>query len=399
MLLEDRWLLPDGIEEVLPAEAWRLEILRRAVLDLFESWGYRQVMTPMIEYIESLLVGTGHDLDLQTFKLIDQISGRLMGVRADMTPQVARIDARNSRPEVPTRLCYLGTVLHTQADHLEKTRCPLQVGAELYGHAGWASDVEVIRLMLGMFTITGLLDNVHLDLGHVGIYRGLVRQAGLNDTQEAELFDILQRKAAPDLRDFFAANPVDAASDNMLSALIELHGDSSVIDDAYTRLAEGNGQVRQALADLTAIAQSLSACFPHLPIHFDLAELRGYHYHRGVVFAALLQGYGRELARGGRYDGIGKPFGQDRPATGFSADLKVLARLAGGGSSAASAERLVFAPCVDDEGLCAKVAALRTEGWRVVFELAGQTADAGDMGCQFKLIKRTDGWELVPVAG
>jgi ATP phosphoribosyltransferase regulatory subunit len=335
---------------------------------------------------------------LQTFKLIDQISGRLMGVRADMTPQVARIDARNSRPEVPTRLCYLGTVLHTQADHLEKTRTPLQVGAELYGHAGCASDLEVIRLMLEMFSIIGLLDNVHLDLGHVGIYRGLVRQAGLNDAQEAELFDILQRKAAPDLRDFFAANSVDRASVNMLSALIELHGDSSVIDDAYTQLARGNGQVRQALADLTAIAQSLSVSFPHLPIHFDLAELRGYHYHRGVVFAALLQGYGRELARGGRYDGIGQPFGQARPATGFSADLKVLARLAGGGSGT-SAERLVFAPCVDDEGLHAKVVALRAEGWCVVFELAGQTANAGDMGCQFELLKRTGGWELVPVAG
>jgi ATP phosphoribosyltransferase regulatory subunit len=399
MLLEDRWLLPEGIEEVLPAEARRLEVLRRAVLDLFESWGYRQVMTPMIEYIESLLVGTGHDLDLQTFKLIDQISGRMMGVRADMTPQVARIDARNSRPEVPTRLCYLGTVLHTQADHLEKTRSPLQVGAELYGHAGCASDVEVIRLMLGMFSVTGLLDNVHLDLGHVGIYRGLVRQAQLNDAQEAELFDILQRKAAPDLRDFFVANPVDTASGNRLSALIELHGDSSVIDDAYTRLAGGNGQVRQALDDLTAIAQSLSASFPHLPIHFDLAELRGYHYHRGVVFAALLQGYGRELARGGRYDGIGKPFGQNRPATGFSADLKVLSRLTAGSGLGEMSKRSIFAPCVEDESLRKKAAALRTEGWCVVFELAGQTANAVEMGCQFELIKRTCGWELYPVSG
>ena len=168
MLSEGRWLLPEGIEEVLPVEARRLEHLRRQVLDLFESWGYRQVMTPMIEYIESLLVGTGHDLDLQTFKLIDQISGRMMGVRADMTPQVARIDARNSHPDHPARLCYLGTVLHTQADHLEKTRSPFQVGAELYGHAGCASDLEVIRLMLEMFSVAGLA-NIHLDLGHVGI--------------------------------------------------------------------------------------------------------------------------------------------------------------------------------------------------------------------------------------
>lgn len=396
MVSEDRWLLPEGIEELLPAEARHLEFLRRYVLDLFESWGYRQVMTPMIEYIESLLVGTGHDLDLQTFKLIDQISGRLLGVRADMTPQVARIDARNSRPDLPARLCYLGTVLHTQADHLEKTRSPFQVGAELYGHAGCASDLEVIRLMLEMFSMTGLLDNIHLDLGHVGIYRGLVAQAGLNASQEAELFEILQRKAAPDLREFFQANTVAPDAARMLSALVDLHGDASVIDEARTQLAGGNGQVREALADLTTIAQALSARFPDLPIHFDFAELRGYHYHRGVVFAALAQGYGRELARGGRYDGIGKPFGQARPATGFSADLKVLARLAGSGPDP-FVERTVFAPCADEADLQAKVDQLRAEGWCVIGELAGQTASAADQGCRFELQKRAGGWELFPV--
>ncbi len=394
MLSEDRWLLPEGIEEVLPAEASRLEFLRRQVLGLFESWGYRQVMTPMIEYIESLLVGTGHDLDLQTFKLIDQISGRMMGVRADMTPQVARIDARNSHPGNPARLCYLGTVLHTQADHLEKTRSLLQVGAELYGHAGCASDLEVICLMLEMFSVLGLA-NIHLDLGHVGIYRGLVAQAGLNASQEAELFAILQRKSAPDLRDFFEANPVAPSSARMLSGLVELHGDADVIGDAYLQLAGANGQVREALADLETIAQSLSGRFPTLPIHFDLAELRGYHYHRGVVFAALVQGYGREIARGGRYDGIGKPFGQDRPATGFSADLKVLAKLADGDDVI---RRTVFAPCVGDETLCAKVASMRAEGWCVIAELAGQTANAADMGCRFELLKQPGGWELFPVA-
>ena len=397
MLPDDRWLLPEGIEEVLPTEAKCLELMRRSVLDLFESWGYRQVMTPMIEYIESLLVGTGHDLDLQTFKLIDQISGRLMGVRADMTPQVARIDARNSHPDVPARLCYLGTVLRTQADHLEKTRSPFQVGAELYGHAGCASDLEVIRLMLEMFSITGLLTNLHLDLGHVGIYRSLVGQARLNATQEAELFDILQRKAGPDLHEFFAANPVDAACVKMFSALIELHGDVGVIEAAHAQLAGANGKVKAALADLTTIAQSLAQDFPNLPIHFDLAELRGYHYHRGVVFAALVPGYGRELARGGRYDGIGEPFGQARPATGFSADLKTLARLSGGGRPGIALEHTVFAPCVDDASLRDKVAAMRAEGWCVILELAGQTATAAAMGCCFELLKQTGGWELFPV--
>ncbi|MDD5037503.1 MAG: ATP phosphoribosyltransferase regulatory subunit, partial [Methylococcaceae bacterium] len=326
MLSEDRWLLPEGIEEVLPRETKRLEGLRRKVLDLFASWGYLQVITPLIEYIESLLIGAGHDLDLQTFKLIDQISGRQMGVRADMTPQVARIDARHGTDDIPSRFCYLGTVLHTQADHLQRSRSPLQVGAELYGHSGCASDLEVIRLMLEMLSLAGL-QNIHLDLGHVGIYRTLVGQAGLNGQQEAELFDILQRKAAPDLREFFAANPMKPAVANMLAALIELHGGESVIGQARERLNAADGQVKQALSELETIAARLARDFPQMPIHFDLAELRGYHYHRGVVFAAFIEGYGRELARGGRYDGIGKSFGRSRPATGFSADLKVITRL------------------------------------------------------------------------
>lgn len=395
MLAEDRWMLPEGIEEVLPADARRLEFLRRKVMDLFESWGYRQVMTPMIEYIESLLIGAGHDLDLQTFKLIDQISGRMMGLRADITPQVARIDARHGSADVPARFCYLGTVLHTQSDHLEKSRSPFQVGAELYGHAGSASDLEVIRLMLEMLALTGL-QNVHLDLGHVGIYRGLVRRSGLNAHQESELFDILQRKAMPDLRDFFNQNPVDAASRQMLSALIELHGDAEVLAEAGRQMISADDSVAAALAELQTIAQALSRHFPHLPIHFDLAELRGYHYHHGVVFAALVGGYGRELARGGRYDGIGKVFGRARPATGFSADLKILARLSGNQGERLE-ERMVFAPAVEDPGLQVKIDALRGDGWCVIRELAGQTACASSMGCRYELLAQNGEWELSPV--
>jgi len=396
MLSDDRWRLPEGIEEVLPVDAKRLEILRREALDLFESWGYRQVMTPMIEYIESLFVGAGHDLDLQTFKLVDQITGRLMGLRADITPQVARIDARHSVEGIPARLCYLGTVLHTQSDHLEKTRSPFQVGAELYGHAGSASDLEVIRLMLALLASIGLED-IHLDLGHVGIYRGLVGQAGLNPSQEAGLFDILQRKAAPDLQDFFAANPINPDSQRMLSALIELHGDASVLPEAARQLAEAGDEVKQALDELETIALALVRAFPTMPIHFDLAELRGYHYHRGIVFAAFMDGYGRELARGGRYDGIGQAFGRARPATGFSADLKVLAKLAGSQEDS-FAQRSVFAPAVEDASLGGEIASLRTEGWYVIQELAGQTGGAEAMACRYELIKLNGAWELSPVA-
>jgi ATP phosphoribosyltransferase regulatory subunit len=318
-----------------------------------------------------------------------------MGLRADITPQVARIDARNGHADVPARFCYLGTVLHTQADHLEKSRSPLQVGAELYGHAGCASDLEVIRLMLDMLAVAGL-DNIHLDLGHVGIYRGLAGEAGLSEAQEADLFDILQRKAAPDLSEFFAANPVCPASQRMLSALIGLHGDLGVIAEARRQFDGAEPSVGQALDALETIAQALAKRFPRLPIHFDLAELRGYHYHRGVVFAALQEGYGRELARGGRYDGIGKAFGRARPATGFSADLKVLARLAGGRADAFAA-KTVFAPDAEDEDLAAHLDSLRAEGWRVIRELAGQTGGAQAAGCRFELLRQDGAWERVPV--
>lgn len=396
MNLDDRWLLPDGIEEVLPAETRHLERLRREVLDLFESWGYRQVMTPMIEFIESLLIGAGHDLDLQTFKLIDQISGRLMGLRADITPQVARIDARNCQADTPSRFCYVGTVLHTQSDHLENSRSPLQVGAELYGHAGIDSDLEVINLMLKMFSVSGL-HTVYLDLGHVGIYRSLVNQAGLSQAQEAELFDHLQRKAAPDLRLFFAANPIDKDSAEMLSALLELHGDASVLDQAVDKLARAGDTVRDHLREMQAIATALAKRFPQVPIHVDLAELRGYHYHRGVVFAAFVEGYGRELARGGRYDGIGKAFGRSRPATGFSADLKTLARLANQ-QNLTNLPKSVFAPSLDDSGLASTIDVLRQQGWCVIQELAGQIASATDMDCEYQLVKSDGIWEPRPVA-
>lgn len=396
MLSQDRWLLPEGIEEVLPAEAGRLERLRREVLDLFASWGYQQVIPPFIEFIESLLTGTGHDLDLQTFKLIDQMSGRLMGLRADMTPQVARIDARNLGSDLPSRLCYLGTVLRTQSDHLEKSRSPLQVGAELYGHAGNASDLEVIRLMLEMLAKAGLTD-IHLDLGHVGIYRGLVRRAGLDSEQEAELFEILQRKARPELVTYLDGIPIDDASNGMLRALIDLNGGIDVIEEAHQRLAAADDRVKSALHDLAYIAAKLNKSVPTLAIHFDLAESRSYHYENGVVFAAFVPGYGREVARGGRYDEVGKVFGRARPATGFSADLKVLTRLSTFGTAETNPAEMIFAPAGDDRELHDAICSLRRSGRMVIQELDGQRGDAAAMGCKYQLRRHNRIWEVVPV--
>lgn len=397
MFSDDRWLLPEGIEEVLPDEAERLERLRRVVMDLFASWGYRQVIPPFVDYIDSLLTGTGHDLDLQTFKLIDQISGRLLGVRADMTPQVARIDARYCESGLPARLCYLGTVLHTQSDHLEKSRSPIQIGAELYGHAGIGSDLEILRLMLEIFACAGIRE-LYLDLGHVGVYRGLVSQAGLNDRLEAELFEILQRKAAPELQEFIGSNRINGKSADMLSALIELNGGLNVLAEARARLAGAGADVAGALADLEKIAHSLSRSHPSLPIHFDLAELRGYHYQTGVVFAAFVPGYGREVSRGGRYDEIGKVFGRARPATGFSADLKVLARLGRYGEMPAE-KACIFAPAGDEVQLQAKIKELRSGGHIVIQELEGQSAGAAAMGCRYQLRMHNHGWEIAPVEG
>ncbi|MGR8998879.1 MAG: ATP phosphoribosyltransferase regulatory subunit, partial [Gammaproteobacteria bacterium] len=295
MQQKDSWLLPDGIEEILPEDARHLENLRCKLLELFACWGYDLVIPPFIDFLDSLLTGSGHDLDLQTFKLTDQISGKMLGVRADMTPQVARMDAHHLKHDWPTRLCYAGTILHTRGDPLEKTRSPMQIGAELYGHAGKESDVEVIRLMLEMLAITGLL-NVHLDLGHVGIYRALSKQAGLTGIQESELFDVLQRKARPELAELLDGYTIDNNLKAMFQKLPELNGGPETINKARAVFLKADEDVNQALADMETIAEKLAARFPSLPISFDLAELRGYHYHTGIVFAAFVPSVGREIA-------------------------------------------------------------------------------------------------------
>jgi ATP phosphoribosyltransferase regulatory subunit len=396
MQQKDSWLLPDGIEEILPEEAKHLESLRRKILDTFACWGYELVIPPFIDYLDSLLTGSGHDLELQTFKLTDQISGEMLGVRSDMTPQVARIDAHNLNAEWPTRLCYAGTILHTKGDPLEKTRSPMQIGAELYGHAGKESDVEVIRLMLEMLAMSGL-QNVHLDLGHVGIYRALSRQAGLTDGQEAELFDVLQRKARPELQELMAGYCIDDGLKTMFLKLPQLNGGQETIAKARDVLKAANGEVKQALADLEGIADKLTACFPSLPISFDLAELRGYHYHTGVVFAAFVPSVGREIARGGRYDNIGAIFGRARAATGFSADLKVLSVL-GKASYQKQPQTLIFAPCQDDAALHEKIRDLRAEGHVVVQQLPGQVGTAQELKCTSALEQDHQNWVVRPLA-
>lgn len=388
----DRWLLPEGIEEVLPRQAQRLEQLRRRILDLFQRWGYDLIVPPMIEYLESLLTGAGNDLGLQTFKLTDQLSGRLMGVRADMTPQAARIEAHRLQRDEPVRLCYLGTVLRTLSDGFAGSRSPLQLGAELYGHQGIEADVEMLCLMLEMLGEAGLRD-VHLDVGHVGIFRGLARSAGLDAAQEAELFDLLQRKARPEIDTCLAALDITSDLRTMIAQLPVLNGGIEVLDTAAEVLRDAGDDVADALGNLRAIADTAVKRLVEVPLYYDLAELRGYHYKTGVVFAAFVPGCGQEVARGGRYDDIGAVFGRARPATGFSADLKLLMKL--GMEAAPAAPRGIFAPAGVDADLCDRIAALRAAGERVIQALPGQKGDAAAMGCDRTLKRQRDTWQVV----
>jgi ATP phosphoribosyltransferase regulatory subunit len=393
MTAEDRWLLPEGIEEILPPAAGRLEQLRRRLLDRYASWGYELVTPPLIEFLESLLTGTGNDLELQTFKLTDQLSGRMMGVRADMTPQVARIDAHWLKRDGPVRLCYMGNVLRTRADGFGGSRSPYQAGVELYGHRGHESDLEVLTLMLETLAVADV-GEVHLDLGHVAIFRDLVHQAGLDPECEALLFEALQRKALPEIRQHLAVWAPPRPCGDLLLALAELNGGPEVLDEAEVRLASAGEGVRTALATLRWLIAALRRPWPELPIHLDLAELRGYHYHTGVVFAAYVPGQGQAVAQGGRYDEIGQVFGRARPATGFSTDLATLLLL---GSTPESASGGIYAPAVADAALDRRVMALRDRGERVIRELPGAAVAPNDLGCDRVLAQREGEWVVIPL--
>jgi len=389
-----KWMLPEGIEEALPAQSGLIEQLRRRLLDYYHSCGYDLVMTPFIEYLDVLLAGSGKELDSQTFKLIDPQSGRQMGVRADMTLQAARIDAHQIRKDDPVRLCYLGTVLRTVNDGFAGSRAPLQIGAELYGHAGVESDLEILELMLETLSLTGMQE-VHIDLGHVGIFRSLARQAGLQDADEQLLFDALQRKAIPEIGTLLETLGLDDSMVKWFTALADLNGGTETLQRAQKILSGAGAEVIAALDEMINISGLIEQRLPGLPVHYDLAELRGYSYQTGLVFAAFVPGYGQEIARGGRYDDIGSIFGRARPAIGFSADMKTLIHL----SSITADDKVpaIFAPADQDQELREKVTELRKAGERVVIALPGQAGGAAEMNCDRKLSKQADGWQVTPV--
>ena len=361
-----RWLLPEHIVDVLPAEARVIEHLRRTILDLFETHGYELVAPPLLEYVESLLSGTGRDLDLATFKLVDQLSGRMMGVRADHTPQVARIDAHLIDRKGVTRLCYCGSVLHTVPAGMTKMREPIQIGAELYGHAGLEADVEIVRLMIESLQRAGI-ERLHVDLGNPAIYRSMA--ADLEPDNAEEIFHAVQQK--------------DAVRAGPLAVLTTLNGGPEVLARARRELP---ALVQPMLQALETLAQKCAAA--GVEISFDLAELGGFNYESGLVFAAFAPGSPDAIARGGRYDEVGVSFGRARPATGFTMDLRQLAGLARG----AAKRSAILAPCSDDETLRELVARLRAQGEVVVVALPGH--DPAELACTRRIEMREGKWHV-----
>lgn len=358
MTISETWLLPDGVADVLPEQAQVVETLRREALDFLAVRGYQLVYTPFIEYIESLssLSESNQDLDLVTFKVIDQLSGRLLGVRADMTPQVARIDAHVRPIEGVARYCYAGTVLHTKPQNFNATRAPLQLGAELYGHDSIEADVEMIDVMLGLIEQAHTLEGAHLDLGHVGLFRSLVKRAGLNKNTENQLSDLYQRKALPELAEFTQ----DLSMGSDFYALGRYASDLGALKANLSQDILNDADFKAAFEALESTFTQIQSKWSNLNIGIDVIELRSYHYHTGLMYAIYAPNRAAPLAQGGRYDGIGEHFGRSRPATGFSCDLYAL------GSTQFAEIETIVAPRGNDQNLLKAIADARHQGMRVV---------------------------------
>ena len=382
------WLLPEYIQDMLPEEAWRVEAMRSKVIELLRLSGYQLVVPPLLEYEESLLINDSHDMDVRTFKLVDQLSGRSMALRADITPQVSRIDAHLLNCKGITRLCYAGSVLHTQPAGLMRTREPLQIGAELYGHSGLESDLEVQRLMLQALALIGVKE-VHMDLGHSAVFRALVKHAAIGSELEAALFNALQLKDVPVLSGLVATLPVDVQAS--ILALTRLYGNVADVLSRARAILPDYPEIRAALNELEQASQYLQPLARDIGI--DLAELRGYHYHNGMVFAVYHAGSHDAIALGGRYDGLGKSFGRARAATGFSMDLRQLLGLL----PAEKLDKGILAPSGNDAALLTSIEELRKQGHAVVVDLLGDPALRSELNCDRELILRNSAWVVVEI--
>ena len=383
----NRWLLPEDIADVLPAEARKVETLRRNILDLYQSYGYELVAPPILEFLDSLLTGTGSDLNLQTFKLVDQLSGRTLGLRADITPQVARIDAHLLNREGVTRLCYAGSVAHARTPVGSTAREELQLGAEIYGCATWQADLEAITLLLKTLSLAGL-DQVYLDLSHAGILNGILANENLPIAEMETLYGFLQSKDRPRLSGWAQSLPEQTAK--ALLALTELNGPcAEVLSNAKKALPQ-TPEVKEALAQLAHLIDSANDLSQGLELSIDLADLRGYQYHSGVMFAAYVEKLPQPIARGGRYDQVGKAFGRARPATGFSLDLLTLASL----SPNPKPKNAILAPWDNDAQLKQSIDALRQAGEVVIQLNAGESMQSAEYVCDRELVKQGGKWTV-----
>lgn len=380
------WVLPDHIADVLPSEARHIEELRRQLLDTARGYGYELVMPPLLEHLESLLSGTGEALDLQTFKLVDQLSGRSMGLRADTTPQVARIDAHLLNRDGVARLCYCGPVLHTRPDRPHATREPLQFGAEIYGHAGLEADIETLLLALDCLDAAGLREGVIVDLADARIVRALFAGVPVDAAVLARVHAALAAKDASELAALTKDFP--AASRDGLRALIGLYGDASVLDEAAQALKH-TPAVGAALADLKQLAAGLDGVAGR-QISFDLADLRGYAYYSGMRFGIYVPGAADSLVRGGRYDEVGAVFGRNRPAVGFSLDVRELV----GVLPARPLRAAIRAPWSDAAGLGQAIAQLRKSGETVVCVLPGHGSEIDEFHCDRELVEQAGQWSV-----
>ena len=369
-----------------------MEQLRRRLFDVFERWGYELVIPPIVEYLESLLSGIGEDLDLQTFRLTDQVTGREMGVRADITPQVARIDSHRMPSDYPQRFCYLGPVVHTLPDKFAGSRNPLQLGAELYGHDGIESDAEVVCLLLEILAAAGIPE-VTIELGHRGVFDAICTEATF-DALEPQVLKLLLKKDASGLNDALEEVAGGERVTRHLLALLELNGGPEVLQGAREVLSNAPPAVAVALENVERLVDDIRARVDNVDVHVDLAELRGYRYHTGVMFAAYTPDFGRAIAWGGRYDNIGQDFGRSRSATGFSTDLKVLVSLT---STESVHLPRILAPAGSDQELIAAIRSYRSVGYTVVQALPGQQGTAAELGCDQVLSRASGSWLLEDV--
>ena len=383
----NRWLLPEDIADVLPAEARKVETLRRSILDLYQSYGYELVAPPILEFLDSLLTGTGSDLNLQTFKLVDQLSGRTLGLRADMTPQVARIDAHLLNRKGVTRLCYAGSVAHARTPVGSSAREELQLGAEIYGCATWEADFEAVSLLLQTLRMAGL-NKVYLDLSHAGVLEGILDGQGLERGDVEMLYSLLQSKDRSRLAIWTKCLPTKSAE--ALMALTELNGSCAQVLASAKKSLPKHALIDEALAQLEKLVTATAALPGELELSIDLSDLRSYQYHSGVMFAAYVDKLPQPIARGGRYDHVGEAFGRSRPATGFSMDLLTLSNLA----PLAKRRSAILAPWIMDSDLASKIAELRSAGEVVIQAMNADVIETAEYCLDRELVKQGDSWAV-----